>query len=212
MYRDSSRGDDMEMIPSAPSEKPEPAIVVLGRFQPLHRGHASLLRAAVEFRNNSHPDMKLRIMLGSSNVEQSPENPWDWQEREEMVQSWLTNEGVSNHEVLAVPDIGDAQRWVKHASNWHGDAGIIATSNEDTAQLYSQAGWQVEMIPLLDREDLQGWRVRETMKMVSTIGDEEAIRSILSESLEEVVVDWLFTDSARIRRLAFLGPPVERVG
>lgn len=212
MYRDSSKGDDMEMNPPAPSKKPEPAIVVLGRFQPLHRGHASLLRAAVEFRNNSHPDMILRIMLGSSNVEQSPENPWDWQEREEMVQSWLTNEGISNHEILAVPDIGDAQRWVEHASNWHGGAGIIATSNEDTAQLYSQAGWQVELIPLLDREDLQGWRVRETMKMVSTIGDEEAIRSILSESLEEVVVDWLLADSARIRRLAFLGPSVERVG
>ena len=156
--------------------------------------------------------MIFRVVLGSSNVEQSPENPWDWEERQEMVKSWLKNEGIDNHETVAVPDIGDAKRWVEHASLWHGDAGILVTSNEETASLYSQAGWKVELLPLVNRDDLQGWRVRETMKMLSTIGDEDAIRSILKESLEDVIIEWLLKDISRIRRLAVIGPPVERVG
>lgn len=202
----------MEMIPAAPKQKPNPAIVVLGRFQPLHRGHASLLRKAVEFRNQYHPKMIFRVVLGSSNVEQSPENPWDWEERQEMVTSWLENEGIENYDTVAVPDIGDAIRWVDHASLWHGDAGILVTSNKETANLYSQAGWEVELLPLVNRDDLQGWRVRETMKMLSTISDEDAIRSILRESMEDVIIEWLLMDISRIRRLAVIGPPVERVG
>lgn len=202
----------MQMIPPPPALRPEPAVVVLGRFQPLHMGHTHLLRKAAEFRDTEHPELALRIMLGSSNREQSPENPWDWEERLEMVASWVVSEGLVNVEILAVPDLGDEDKWVEHASAWHGDAGILAVSHAQTEELYSAAGWSIFRVGLDERESLEGWRVRQTLKMMSTISDDEAFRMVLSESVEQVIIDWLLAEPERIKRLAFLGPSVEHVG
>jgi len=207
-----STGDEMQMIPPPPESKPEPAVVVLGRFQPLHKGHTYLLRKAAVFRDAEHPDLVLRIMLGSSNREQSPENPWDWEERSEMVANWVTSEGLENVEILAVPDLGDEEKWVEHASAWHGDAGVLVVSHEQTEQLYSDAGWAIHRVDLDERESLEGWRVRQTLKMMSTINDEDAFRMVLGESVEEVIIDWMLSEPERIKRLAFLGPAVEHVG
>ena len=207
-----SAGDGMQMLPPPPALRPEPAVVVLGRFQPLHKGHTYLLSKAAQFRDAEHPELALRIMLGSSNRDQSPENPWDWEERLEMVTSWVASEGLANVEILAVPDLGNEEKWVEHASAWHGDAGILVVSHAQTEELYSAAGWSIFRVELDERESLEGWRVRQTLKMMSTISDQEAFRMVLSESVEDVIIDWLLAEPERINRLAFLGPSVEHVG
>jgi hypothetical protein len=62
------------------------------------------------------------------------------------------------------------------------------------------------------RENLQGWRVRQTMKMISMIQEEDVLRNVLQESLPDEIINWFFADNERIRRLAFLGPNVETPG
>ena len=47
-----------------------PSLIVLGRFQPFHNGHASMIEAALELGQG------LRICIGSSEAEQSLDNPW----------------------------------------------------------------------------------------------------------------------------------------
>jgi len=47
--------------------------------------------------------------------------------------------------------------------------------------------------------------------MMSTVDDEEAVRSVLSQSIPLVVVDYLIGSNA-LRRLAFLGEGGEPVG
>ena len=202
----------MDFSPPAPTQRPQPAVLVLGRFQPLHRGHTHLLRQAIAIRDSQYSEMTLRVMLGSSNCEQSPEDPWLWMERQEMVSNWLEDEAVENHQVLPVPDLGDEQRWVGHASAWHGDAGVMVTSHQGTRELYAKAGWKIHWVEVDDRESLQGWRVRQTLKMLCTVTDKDAVRMVMMESLEQSVIDWLLAEDERLRRLAFLGPSVEHVG
>ncbi|MBT3970908.1 MAG: adenylyltransferase/cytidyltransferase family protein [Euryarchaeota archaeon] len=178
-------------------------IVVLGRFQPFHKGHEHLVKSAASLG-------KVTIAIGSSEAEQDPDNPWSKEERTAMVKTWANSVGIEI-EVVCIPDLNDPPNWVKHATNYHGD-GALATSDEITAQLYRQAGWKVHEISMSLRENLQGWRVRQTMKMLSMLQEEDVLRNVLQESLPDEIINWFIADNERIRRLAFLGPNVETPG
>ena len=178
-------------------------IVVLGRFQPLHNGHAHLLSAAAE-----HGKV-ITVAIGSAEAPESADNPWSAEERSEMVEVWAQSAGVEV-EVVCIPDIDDPPNWVAHASTFHGE-GTLATSDPKSAELYRKAGWMVIDIPLTERQDLEGWRVRETLKMLSTIDDDEAFASVMENSLPQVIIEWFLADHYRVYRLAILGPDVEPV-
>ena len=202
---------ELPITPPPPKSPPSPGVVVLGRFQPFHRGHEALLIAAQEWRKSNALDLSLIIAIGSSNREESLQNPWSADERTAMVESWLSESGIQNVKIASIPDIDDPPNWVAHAEQYHGSAGVFFTSDAPSAELYGVAGWQVVTTPLENRESFEGWRVRETARMLSTIGDEEAVRAVLSQSIPPVVVNYLFSNDA-LRRLAFLGEGGEPVG
>ena len=197
-----------------PENIPDSGIIVLGRFQPFHRGHAYLVKKAIEIWQDMDYKIPLRIAIGSANKEETPDNPWTWEERKEMIQEWIDSEDILHSEEIdycPVPDIDNPPKWVKHAEKYHGKSGILVTSDENTTQLYSNSGWEVISIELDKRDSYEGWRVRETAKMLSTVLDEDARKKILAVTIPECVVEWLILDD-RIKRLAFLGPNVEYVG
>jgi hypothetical protein len=72
-------------------------------------------------------------------------------------------------------------------------------------------GWTVELIDLVNRTSLEGWRVRETARMMSTINDEIAILTVLSPTMQASVIKTMIEMDA-FRRLAFMGEGGEPVG
>ncbi|MEC7435860.1 MAG: hypothetical protein VYB27_02165, partial [Candidatus Thermoplasmatota archaeon] len=80
-----------------------------------------------------------------------------------------------------------------------------------TADLYAAAGWNTITSDLVNRNDWQGWRVRATIQMMSTISDIQGVRTVLNQNIPEEVVDWLIENDA-IKRLAFMGMGGEPVG
>jgi len=202
---------ELLMTPAPPETPPSPGVVVLGRFQPFHRGHALLLNAANQWRRQSAPDLTLIIAIGSSNRDESLQNPWSAEERSEMIQSWVSEMDIQNVLIVSIPDIEDPPNWVSHAEKYHGPAGVFFTSDAPSAELYMDAGWEVQTTSIEDRDSFEGWRVRETARMLSTIGNEEAVRSVLTQTVPSIVVDILIRNDA-LRRLAFLGEGGEPVG
>jgi len=134
---------DLPMTPEPPANPPMAGIVVIGRFQPLHFGHAILLRAAAEQRAAHAADSTLIIGIGSANRPSTLANPWTAEERESMVTAWLDAEGIENTHICSIPDIEDPPNWVRHAERYHGEAGCIFTTDFDTAELYTAAGWEL---------------------------------------------------------------------
>ena len=59
--------------------------IVLGRFQPFHKGHEYLVNSAFELAG----DNELVIAIGSASKGWESNNPWTIEERTEMVKSWL---------------------------------------------------------------------------------------------------------------------------
>jgi nicotinamide mononucleotide adenylyltransferase len=129
-----------------------------------------------------------------------------------MICCWLaTNHPNVEVDVVAVPDINDPPNWVLHAEKYHGRAGILFTSDEQTADLYRNSDWEVVESPLQVRESLEGWRIRSTLKMLSTVSEREASISVMVETIPEEVAELLW-DEIWLKRLAFLGRPFEAVG
>ena len=196
--------------PEPPEQAPKPALIVLGRFQPFHRGHAALVEAALDYANEN--GLSSRIVIGSANQPESLENPWSWQERKQMICCWLqTNHPNIEVDVIAVPDINDPPNWVEHAEQYHGEAGVLFTSDGPTTDLYRKSGWEVIESPLKARESWEGWRIRSTLKMLSTVSEKEAAILVMAETIPKEIAELLWAE-VWLKRLAFLGRPFESVG
>ena len=107
-------GSDRVMEPDLPEEPPEPGGVVLGRFQPGHKVHALMIKAADVWRSENASAEGLIIAIGSSNQPPSIRNPWSAEERAAMLRSWLESAGIEAT-IVAMPDIEDPPKWVSHA-------------------------------------------------------------------------------------------------
>ena len=201
----------LPLIPPPPLDSMGDSFVVLGRFQPFHKGHAAMIKSAEVYRSENYPNLNLVIAIGSSNRPQTLQNPWSYNERTEMISSWLRNEENIDAKIVSIPDIDDPPNWVSHAEGYHGHSGVFFSSDDYSCKLYQDSGWITISTPLVDRSRFEGWRVRETARMLSTINDEEAIRMVLGESLPQSVVDYLISNDS-LKRLAFLGEGGEPVG
>tara|TARA_B110000495_G_scaffold134364_1_gene117578 strand:+ start:10 stop:540 length:531 start_codon:yes stop_codon:yes gene_type:complete len=174
--------------------------IILGRFQPFHKGHAHLVNTALEL----GPTI---IAIGSSDVEPSLDNPWNASERESMIRAWLDGREA---EIVLIPDINDPPNWVKHATTYHGK-GKLVTSDLATSELYADADFPVEWVDLSNRESYEGWRVRVTLKMLSTVYETDAQREVMKTSIPENVVNWLIENDA-LHRLYSMSQGLEHAG
>jgi bifunctional NMN adenylyltransferase/nudix hydrolase len=79
--------------------------VLIGRFQPFHNGHDSLLRKALD----TAP--KVVIILGSSFHARSAKNPFTWQERSAIISASLAKKDRQRVLYIPVRDYYHTQRW-----------------------------------------------------------------------------------------------------
>ena len=73
----------------------------------------------------------------------------------------------------------------------------------ETAQLYRDAGFEVRTPEMNQRELLEGWRVRQTAKMLSTVYDDDAVREVLKASVPKPVIEWLIETDGLFRLSTF---------
>jgi bifunctional NMN adenylyltransferase/nudix hydrolase len=81
--------------------------VLIGRFEPFHNGHLSLVQYAL-----SHVE-ELVIVLGSCNVARSIKNPWSAAERREMILSCLSPSDADRVTFIEASDyLYNDNRWI----------------------------------------------------------------------------------------------------
>lgn len=79
--------------------------VLIGRFQPFHTGHATLLKRAFD----TAPQVV--VVLGSSFHARNSKNPFTWQERARMIAATLSAEQRDRVHYVAVRDYYEDGRW-----------------------------------------------------------------------------------------------------
>ena len=108
--------------------------------------------------------------------------------------------------IVGIEDINDPPNWVEHASKTHG-VGTLVTSDKGTKELYETAEVEVHWIDLHEREQFEGWRVRQSCMMLSTVYDDEATRSVLGPSVPSAIIEWLIKNDALYRFLQLNAGP-----
>lgn len=81
------------------------AALYLGRFQPFHKGHESVLRHAFDLAET------VVVGFGSTDRERTPQNPFTSRERCAMVTACLPEALSDRLRFIYVPDIGHMERW-----------------------------------------------------------------------------------------------------
>jgi bifunctional NMN adenylyltransferase/nudix hydrolase len=83
-------------------------LIFIGRFQPFHTGHESVIRKALQLSD------KVIVLVGSAYQPRTVRNPWDFNEREALMRSVFSDE--ENRRILAFPLLDQTynnQLWIK---------------------------------------------------------------------------------------------------
>lgn len=116
------------------SYKPYNNGLIIGRFQPFHKGHKKIIDEALKVCNNVY------IFIGSAQESRTPENPFTFMERYEFIKdTYYCNEEAKNRlTILPLDDagLGDTKEWGQYVykkllSLAEVSPNIIIQGNED---------------------------------------------------------------------------------
>jgi nicotinamide-nucleotide adenylyltransferase len=130
----------------------------IGRFQPLHNGHVSIIEAALKEVD------QLVIVIGSAENSFSERDPFTAGERMEMLIRASKELGWGER-VLIIPirDINRYSVWVDHVLSYVPPVDVVYSNNRLTRMLFLEKGMEVRSTILVERSDLSGIRIRELM-------------------------------------------------
>ena len=134
--------------------------ILVGRFQPLHKGHIE----AIEFAENNSD--KLYIIVGSAEKSNQKRNPFTFEERKKMIELAMID--IKLHESITIVPINDANNhteWILSIKNVIGAYNIIFTNDEVTEKLFNKDETKVINVPLLDRNALSATEVRRRLEL-----------------------------------------------
>ncbi len=151
--------------------------LVVGRFQPLHKGHMDVIKKCAE--QSEH----LTIGIGSAQYSHVPENPFTAGERYMMINRSLRDEGIKNYSIVPIEDLNRYSVWVAHVVSMVPPFRKVYTNNPQTRRLFEEAGFDVHQSPLYNRDVFSGTEIRRRM-----LNDEEW-RSLVPEAVANIIDD-----------------------
>ncbi len=130
--------------------------LLIGRFQPFHKGHLYLLQTALERAD------RVVIAIGSANSTDGDKNPLPYEQRSQMISTVIAKEGWQEREITLVPsnDFPTDEAWLTELLANVGPFDICFGNNDWTNSVLRSAGYQAEEIPLANREEWQGEVIR----------------------------------------------------
>lgn len=111
----------------------------IGRFQPLHVGHMSVISQMLEEVDHAV------IGIGSAQEHHTVENPFTADERVAMLREAL-GDSIERCTIIRIKDIDNYPRWVGHVESLCPKFDIVWSGNRIVKQLFEDAGYKV-LIP-----------------------------------------------------------------
>ncbi|HEX3001156.1 MAG TPA: nicotinamide-nucleotide adenylyltransferase [Methanoregula sp.] len=125
----------------------------IGRFQPYHFGHQSVLE------HISGKVDEIIIGIGSAQLSHQIDNPFTAGERILMITRALTTLGCPYY-VIPIEDIKRNALWVAHVRSMAPPFDICYSSNSLVVRLFQEAGINVQSPAMYERETLSGTEIR----------------------------------------------------
>lgn len=133
--------------------------LIVGRFQPFHKGHLFLIKKALEKAD------KIIIGIGSANIIDE-NNPIDFETRKKVIKAVFYKEGIEDKLIKIVPlsDYFDDKKWLLNLVKQVGKFDLTLGHNEWTNSILKKAGYKVLKVDYYKRPLYEGWRIRKLIK------------------------------------------------
>jgi nicotinamide-nucleotide adenylyltransferase len=128
--------------------------LVIGRFQPLHKGHLAVIRDALKSCDD------LVVVIGSAELSHTAENPFTAGERYQMLLSSLTDGERSRVHIIPVRDVNRYAAWVSHVESLVPPFDVIFSNNDLTRSLFSEAGYEARRTKAYSPKSYCGTEIR----------------------------------------------------
>jgi len=146
----------------------------IGRFQPYHDGHHSMVAEIVEDVD------ELVLGIGSAGDSHSTHDPFTAGERIMMLTKSLREFDMTTY-VVPIEDLDRNSVWVSHVQSMSPTFDVAYSNNPLVIRLFREAGIEVRQSPMFNREVLEGSEVRERMI------EGESWRSLVPDATEAVI-------------------------
>ncbi len=170
--------------------KKEVSALLIGRFQPFHNGHLEVVKTIAQECD------RLIVGIGSAQLSHTFENPFTAGERHLMISRALHDEGMHNFFLVPIVDINRYAVWVAHVASLVPPFDAVYSNNPLTRRLFEEAGYEVRMAPMFNREVYSGSEVRKRIvengkwKKLVPRGVVETIQEVKGdERLQEIMKD-----------------------
>ena len=134
--------------------------ILVGRFQPVHRGHVQAIEFALENSN------KLFVVVGSAEKSNQKRNPFTFEERKKMIELAINEKELQdNISIIPINDANNHTEWIASIKNTVGEYNLIFTNDELTEKLFKKDETEVINVPLVDRNILSATEVRKRLEL-----------------------------------------------
>ncbi len=131
--------------------------LVVGRFQPFHRGH---LKVVLEVLSECDD---LVIVIGSAEESHTMQNPFTASERYQMILSSLPEDVLSKVHIIPVRDVNRYAIWVGHIESYVPPFDVVYSNNALTRSLFNQVGYEVRKTKTYNDKLYSGTEIRRRM-------------------------------------------------
>ena len=118
------------------------AVLIIGRFQPIHNGHLSLVK------RYNKAGFFIKIGIGSSNRKEDIKNPLNIKEREEIITLAMKEIGIKKYRIYHIPDIKSDSHYISHVIKIVGAFDVLVTGNPWNLKLFrdykKDNSWNIE--------------------------------------------------------------------
>jgi len=133
--------------------------LIVGRFQPFHKGHLYLIKKTLFFVD------KLIIGIGSANIE-NEDNPFSCKEREKILKAVIKHEKIEERikNIVPLDDYMNDDLWRDKTLAVVGSFDVIVGNNEWVNRIFEKAGYPILRLGFYRRSIYEGKKIRLMMK------------------------------------------------
>lgn len=126
------------------------------RSQPFHMGHLGVIKWILEKHD------RVLIVVGSCKKSHTKKNPFNFEERKEMIDRSLLEEGIANnkYKIVGIPDIPNDEDWVKSILDKE-KFDVVITHNPWTKKCFDAFNIPVKEHPKFG--EISGTNIRDMM-------------------------------------------------
>ncbi|MFV2014737.1 MAG: nicotinamide-nucleotide adenylyltransferase [Candidatus Heimdallarchaeota archaeon] len=158
--------------------------LVIGRFQPPHLGHLSVIKEVLKEND------EVIIVVAAAQLSHTKNNPLTAGERITLIRVMLRSENTDPTKYWIIPaqDIMDNPLWVHHIKRLVPEFDTFYGNNPFTKMLFEDAGFEVKTTGVINREEYEGTKIRSKLvhnRNVSSSINSEVLKLLNSWKIKE---------------------------